>query len=52
MDLYQASACDVGAAYITCRLGLVASQRGGFGGDNGRVAQSVLSRQRRPLVHL
>lgn len=38
--------------YITCRLGLETSQWGGFRGDNGRVTQSVLCRQRRPLVHL
>lgn len=37
---------------ITCGLGLEASQWGGFRGDNGRVTQSILSRQRRPLVHL
>lgn len=39
-------------AYITCWLGLEASQWGGFRGDNGRVTQSILRRQRRPLVHL
>lgn len=43
---------EAGLAYSTCRLGLVTHQRGGLGGDNGRVAQSVLSWQRCPLVHL
>lgn len=46
------SSVHTGYLYGTCRLGLVADQRRGFRGDNGRVAQSVLCRLCHPLVHL
>ncbi len=41
-----------GYSHSTCRLRLVANQWGGFWGDDGCVAHSVLCRQRYPLVHL